>query len=265
LRSYREFERLEQALLHGNFIMTTSNVVFRRQLLLRTGGFRPLRYVHDLDFLLRLSSLGELGFVEKELVRYRIHGGNTIAETRRDRRRMVYELGWILADRIQRYLASAHTPDEIQDYVSGLVGSLPTHVDSLSREEIAAVATVLLPLRFAVEASRLQDQAADYASSLLAEDHPTFKAVHALDLDRRSRYIGDLRNAIADLDESKALLQQVLEKEIAWRTETQQALEKELAWRKETQQTLEKELAWRKETQQTLEKKLARRRNHTTP
>ncbi len=52
---------LAAALLNGNFVMTTSNLVFRRAMTERVGPFAALRYVHDLDWLLRALALGTAG------------------------------------------------------------------------------------------------------------------------------------------------------------------------------------------------------------
>jgi glycosyltransferase involved in cell wall biosynthesis len=70
------------ALVNGNFLMTTSNFVFRRSLLDRIGLFAPLRYAHDLDFLLRALVHGERFalLLEEQLLSYRIHSANTIKE-----------------------------------------------------------------------------------------------------------------------------------------------------------------------------------------
>lgn len=69
------------ALVNGNFVMTTSNLLFRRRTLEVVGEFAAFRYVHDLDWLLRALALGErMVLSDKVLLRYRIHGGNTIAE-----------------------------------------------------------------------------------------------------------------------------------------------------------------------------------------
>jgi glycosyltransferase involved in cell wall biosynthesis len=69
------------ALINGNFLMTTSNLLFRRGLLEELGLFAPLRYAHDLDFVLRTLASGKrILLVEQMLLRYRIHGTNTISE-----------------------------------------------------------------------------------------------------------------------------------------------------------------------------------------
>ncbi len=87
---------LEQlALLHENFVATTSNIVFSRTLWRRVGGFAALRYCHDLDFLMRAFDGGRVVLDRTRThVRYRVHGGNTIAE---DPQKVRAELAAVIA------------------------------------------------------------------------------------------------------------------------------------------------------------------------
>ncbi len=72
------------ALVNGNFLMTTSNFVFRRALLDEIGSFASLRYAHDLDFALRALAFGKrIVVLDDALLRYRVHASNTIAEDHR--------------------------------------------------------------------------------------------------------------------------------------------------------------------------------------
>lgn len=63
-----------------NFLATTSNMVFHRDLFERVGGFAPYRYVHDWDFALRAAELGVIRYIPHFLGAYRIHSSNTIQE-----------------------------------------------------------------------------------------------------------------------------------------------------------------------------------------
>jgi glycosyltransferase involved in cell wall biosynthesis len=75
---------LAVALLNGNFVMTTSNLMFRLGVLNPVGRFAALRYVHDLDWLLRALALGRrIALVDRPLLSYRKHGRNTIDEDHR--------------------------------------------------------------------------------------------------------------------------------------------------------------------------------------
>lgn len=69
------------SLLEGNVFMTTSNMVFSRELWVRLAPFRDLRYVHDYDFLLRALLTGaRLDWIDAPLLDYRLHDANTISE-----------------------------------------------------------------------------------------------------------------------------------------------------------------------------------------
>jgi glycosyltransferase involved in cell wall biosynthesis len=71
---------LRRLLCNQNFIATTSNMTFHRDLFRRVGGFGDYRYVHDWDFSLRAAMLGLCKYIASPLTKYRVHGKNTIKE-----------------------------------------------------------------------------------------------------------------------------------------------------------------------------------------
>jgi glycosyltransferase involved in cell wall biosynthesis len=73
-------DSIEQALLRGNFALTTSNLMFRRTAYDMVGAFRPFRYCHDWDFLLRAIGRIRMGWLAEPLLSYRLHAANTIRE-----------------------------------------------------------------------------------------------------------------------------------------------------------------------------------------
>ncbi len=73
--------RFAELMWEQNYLITTSNMVFRRSLHARLGGFRPYRYVHDWDFALRAMQLGRSAYIRRFLTAYRIYAGNTISES----------------------------------------------------------------------------------------------------------------------------------------------------------------------------------------
>ena len=77
LATERNFMEL---LREQNYLITTSNMVFRKKLHAQVGGFRSYRYVHDWDFVLRAIQLGRAAYVPRYLTAYRIHAANTIQE-----------------------------------------------------------------------------------------------------------------------------------------------------------------------------------------
>lgn len=79
---YDQTGDLSLALINGNFIMTTSNIIVRRSVFNEIGYFSALRYAHDLDFFLRLLLNGkQVHFHDKPLLAYRMHPANTINES----------------------------------------------------------------------------------------------------------------------------------------------------------------------------------------
>lgn len=88
------------ALLHENFVATTSNIVFARALWERVGGFAALRYCHDLDFLMHAFDHGRVVLDRARAhVQYRVHPGNTIGE---DIHRVRVELAAVIAATLLR-------------------------------------------------------------------------------------------------------------------------------------------------------------------
>ena len=72
--------RFAELMAEQNYIVTTSNMIFRKSLHARIGGFRNYRYVHDWDFALQAMQLGHSAYIPRFLTAYRIHAQNTIGE-----------------------------------------------------------------------------------------------------------------------------------------------------------------------------------------
>ncbi|MFL1676649.1 glycosyltransferase [Paenibacillus dendritiformis] len=87
-------------LLMSNFISTTSNMVFTRELFEKIGGMRNLKFAHDWDFALRAAEQTKCAIISDSLMRYRIHGTNTI---KTNRRHMLFEICWIYAANLHRF------------------------------------------------------------------------------------------------------------------------------------------------------------------
>lgn len=76
-------EDLYTAFLHGNFMVTTSNLFMTTEAARSVGPFSSLRYLHDYDFIFRMVSAypTQVSYLhDKKLLYYRIHGGNTLGE-----------------------------------------------------------------------------------------------------------------------------------------------------------------------------------------
>jgi glycosyltransferase involved in cell wall biosynthesis len=67
-------------LAHQNYLGTTGNLVFTKELHARIGGFAAFRYVHDWDFALRAMAVGRCSYIRRYLTAYRMHPANTINE-----------------------------------------------------------------------------------------------------------------------------------------------------------------------------------------
>ena len=80
---YFECDDIYTAFLHGNFMVTTSNLFMTAEAMENTGKFCSLRYLHDYDYIFRLmlSCPGKVHYLsEEKLLYYRIHSGNTLGE-----------------------------------------------------------------------------------------------------------------------------------------------------------------------------------------
>ena len=81
LEFYRKSNSLPLSILHENFIATSSNLFFKKDLWERVGGFRDYRYCNDLDFLIRCFEYNTFYFdLDYRHLSYRTHNANTIAE-----------------------------------------------------------------------------------------------------------------------------------------------------------------------------------------
>lgn len=80
LRSRCAAWSLPRVLRRGNLAHTTSNFFAPTRLFRELNGMRPLRYVHDWDFLLRALGQRAVARLPETLMDYRVHGRNTISE-----------------------------------------------------------------------------------------------------------------------------------------------------------------------------------------
>jgi hypothetical protein len=81
--------------LSGNPAVSTSNLLYRRQSARSAWQAFPLRYTHDWAWCLEQSAYGELGWLHEPLLRYRVHGHNTVHEP--DPWRHRHENAWIMS------------------------------------------------------------------------------------------------------------------------------------------------------------------------
>jgi GT2 family glycosyltransferase len=122
-RSFRSGKSLPAALLTENYWATTSNFVFSRPAYDTVGPFKPLRYSHDWDFALRLSSLFPIMIFPEPLARYRVHPRNTIRE---NQAAMIFEICWILAVHLPEKMRKMGIPADNQ-FIDQLLHSIYTY------------------------------------------------------------------------------------------------------------------------------------------
>lgn len=155
-RSFRAGSDLHKVLLTENYWSTTSNFVFPRSWFEAVGEFRPLRFVHDWDFSLRMAKAARMVLLPDILMRYRVHATNTI---RQDRAVMIFEICWCLAVHLPQHLAD---PEFVDIRNTPIVDEL---LHSIYTFGVERVLNVMLLQRLA-ENSQL-------ALDLLTPDNPT--------------------------------------------------------------------------------------------
>lgn len=117
------------ALLETNWLSTTSNMAFPAALVREHGlQFLPLRYAHDWDFALAACRHGSVELVEEPLVRYRVHGANTIGEGADEGRAVMrFEIMWVVARHAAVLLRrSARRHSDLADLRNRLARSAPS-------------------------------------------------------------------------------------------------------------------------------------------
>ena len=75
-----ESGNLLDLLAHQNYLGTTGNMVFTKELHARIGGFAAFRYVHDWNFALRAMALSRCSYIRRYFTAYRVHVGNWVNE-----------------------------------------------------------------------------------------------------------------------------------------------------------------------------------------
>lgn len=118
-RYFQDTMDLYDGFLHGNFMVTTSNLFLSKELTEVVGGFAPIRYLHDYDYIFRVLLAAEDQTVylhDEKLLYYRIHAGNTLSEaavTGREQDRIL----------IRKYLLQ-RTPPELRRHTNTAIDRL---------------------------------------------------------------------------------------------------------------------------------------------
>jgi len=140
------------ALVEVNVAVSSGNLFFARELFDRLGGFRDFRYNHDWDFCLRALRLSEPRYVHARTYRYRLHAGNTIAESAFDAR---IEANRVLRDYLRWATTMAPSDSEWAPCVSNWGAQFVVNVLS------AGMAEALDPQQLRTIVVNLTDDAID--------------------------------------------------------------------------------------------------------
>jgi glycosyltransferase involved in cell wall biosynthesis len=71
------FKSIKEALFNFNFCATSGNMLFKNEVMAALGGFKPLQYCHDWEFILRAVDQFSVSFLPEILYGYRLHGENS--------------------------------------------------------------------------------------------------------------------------------------------------------------------------------------------
>lgn len=84
LNDFEMHADIKRTILTGNIFITTSNFVFKKEILQKVGAFENLRYTHDYKFLLKILFITQtsekIAFLQEKMMSYRLHDSNTIRE-----------------------------------------------------------------------------------------------------------------------------------------------------------------------------------------
>ncbi len=109
--AYSRLGDIYAGFLHGNFMVTTSNLFLTTEAVRKVGNFAPIRYLHDYDYIFRVMLEYPIGvhyLADQKLLYYRIHDGNTLSEAAITGREQDLEI-------IEKYM-QAKMPEQYQDY-----------------------------------------------------------------------------------------------------------------------------------------------------
>lgn len=121
---------LKKLLLNINYFITTSNFVFKKNIIERVGYFHEkLHYSHDFDFLLRLfTSEIKIKFIPEHQVSYRMHSDNTLGKGKAD---AILELSYSIVKR----LIEKNVKISKEFYFVPIITNTLTYILTLSRQD----------------------------------------------------------------------------------------------------------------------------------
>ncbi|CAN7723401.1 glycosyltransferase [Paenibacillus sp. LjRoot153] len=99
-QSFKVQDNFYTNIIMTNFVSTTSNMVFKKEIFEEIGGMRNLRFAHDWDFMLRLAFKYKCKIIQNPTINYRLHGNNTINT---NRKWLLFENCIVIAANIDNY------------------------------------------------------------------------------------------------------------------------------------------------------------------
>ena len=244
----------ERRFFVGNPAMTTSNFLFRRALFDAVGGFAPLRYTHDWDWVLRACAEGEAVWLREPLMEYRVHGANTLSEG--DAWRHLHENAFVQAAALAGWIERGGSPELLEPLLACWLdnASLSWPMASLfltrllageGRERLLELALdgedgfpmrrlaeragltveLLQPLgrvkalREEVDAgARMIDERDAWIEDLRGRlsDAEAARAAQAGLIDERDAWVEDLRARLADAERARAAQTELIDERDAW-------------------------------------------------
>lgn len=236
-------QKPEYWFIAGNPAVTTSNFFFSRSLLQKVGPFLPLRYTHDWDWALRALRYVSPIWLNAPLLKYRLHGNNTLSED--DQWRHIHENSYLqsktLLALLNRSVDNADTEDDAMATCISLLNNESCHPLALLCFLIFALAGV--NEKRLLEFTRPQDERWQLQglSEIAACPISLFRSIQFLAeqdnilarqsdlIEQRWQTIQAMSNEIASRDEVIAGQAQLIEQR--WRTI--QAMSSEIANRDE--------------------------------
>lgn len=138
-------------------------VMFRREAVLRAGGYRPMfRHCEDYDLWLRLSRAGRLENLPDTVLLYRVHEDSVSRRWAWEQRRgsLAAQAAWLIAQRRERDPfaepgARAHIPDFSRPF--GMEGVFPWPLSLLPEWELRSLVARMLSLNVAALGDERED------------------------------------------------------------------------------------------------------------
>lgn len=207
---YQSQQDFLSTLWRGNFVMSTSNFFFRRRVYEQCGGFSEWRYVHDYEYLLRLSKAGlRLSCCwDAPAMHYRFHASNTIRE---QPYRALHENMQLLFD----YLPQLHAQltlnhlHGVQQHLANLLKYYHTEWQTELHQHLVAKEAELFPL-IADRDAWIHER-----DTVIAQQQQHLQALEHT-IEQQQQWVQDRDGWISERDQHISTLQSLVEQQKNW-------------------------------------------------